>query len=187
MKRRAPGLAVFIAAVALAGCGSYADAKSKGPNKPVPVLSVDAEGADSASVDGARVWNVRRGYNRVTVTTVSKATFVGYREGKGDERVAIPPTTADTRESGSVRLECVRRKSDEWYTSRDSSRSVLSNTTRTFRLPMRNPARCRVSVSLSAYNSLSDYDGFRDFPRYPGLRNLTVTYSLVQVRVQSVR
>jgi hypothetical protein len=161
------------------------------------VLSVGAEGATSANVDGARVWNVRRGYHRVRVTTVSKATFEGYRsvyvnydptnsDAVREDRVAIPPTTVGTRESGSVRLECVRRKSDEWYTSRDSSRSVLSNTTRTFRLPMRNPARCRVSVSLSAYNSLSDYDGFGDFPRYPGIHNLTVTYSLVQVRVQSV-
>ncbi len=155
------------------------------------VINVGAEGAESASVNSTKVWNVRQGHNRFRVTAISKATYEGFRstfvnydptnsDAVREERVAIPPTTVDVRDTGNVRLECLRTKKDPWYSSRDSSRTVLSNTTRVHRLPMRSPKRCRITVSLDAWNYGSN---FTTDPR----TELTVTYSLVRFQVQSIR
>ncbi len=174
-------------AVAWGGAGAaQAAATTKPSHKPVTVLSVGAEGADDASVGGTRVWNVRGGYNRVRVTAVSTATFEGYRTWwnsyTGESvRVPIGPTTLDMDRSGRVGLECLRSARDPWYSSRDSSRTVRSNRTTRYRLPLRNAARCRVSVSLSSYTSSGDYAGYD----YSG--RLTVSDSLVAVRVESIR
>ena len=171
-------LSFLAAGAALALSGSIAAASG-----PVTVLSVGAEGADSASVDRTKVWNVRKGYNRLEITAVSKATYSGYYRDAFLDAVTIPPTTIDTAQSATIRLECLRNRRDAWYTSRDTSRTMLSNTTRTMRLSINNPARCRISVSMSAYNSGSD------FPDPPGSKITLVdaTYSLVQIRVQSIR
>jgi len=134
----------------------------------------------------------RRGYNRVRVTTVSKAVYEGYRDvfinydpTNSDavrvEKAPIPSTTVDVRGTGTVRMECLRSKKSPWYSSRDSSRTVLSNTTRVYRLPLGNPARCRISVGLSAYNFGSDFVANDPYA------SVKATYSLVRVQVQSVR
>jgi len=144
-------------------------------------VNAGAEGAASAAVDTTRVCNVRKGYNRIRVTTSSTATFEGYYYLAGTTKtVPLPATTVQTSESGKVSLECLRNRND--YSSRDSSRTVLSNTTVIYRLPLNNPARCRISVSLSAYNSDSDLT-------VPGsdLVVAKATYSLVRFQVESVK
>ncbi len=112
------GRAVLAAGAALMVAGpAHAETRNPGANTgaAVPLLSTSAEGASSASVDQTKVWNVRRGYKRVRVTTVSKATFEGYYYVAGTlDKVAIPPTITDTAESGSVNLECLRNKRDPW-------------------------------------------------------------------------
>jgi hypothetical protein len=98
----------------------------------------------------------------------------------------VPERPYAFRESGSVTLECLRKKGDAWYESSDRTRTVLTNSTRKILLPVKNPYRCRVTVNISTYQTTSDAPA-GTFPAGSTLTHLDVDSTLLTATVKSVR
>lgn len=188
------GTTIALSAVLIgAGAGGavQADAaKKKNKNPEVTLLRVGDEGTSDAKLDGKKVWNVRKGYNRVKVELTSSATgTIGYGPPGwpyvGDYAWQ-PPAEYKLRTSGDLKLECLRKKGDAWYESVDRNRTVISNKTRKVLLPVKNPYRCRVSLDASFYPTSTDLPS-GTFPPGAELTQFETTYTLLRATVKSVK
>lgn len=183
--------AIALSAILIGGVvatASEADAATKRPSKQqaVTLMRMGDEGTNTAQLDGKKVWNVRKGYSKVSVAVTGIARGSGWYYDADFNKVAVPAFEFPFRDSGSVRLECLRKKGDAWYESSDRSRTVLTNSTRKILLPVKNPYRCRVTVNISAYVSESDAPA-GTFPAGSTLTNLDVEATLLTATVKSVR
>ena len=185
------GTAIAMSAILVGGVvvtASEAAAAKKKPSKQqaVTLMRMGDEGTNSAQLDGKKVWNVRKSYNRVSVAVTGIARGSGWYYDAEYNKVAMPPFEFPFRDSGSVRLECLRKKGDAWFESIDRSRTVVTNSTRKILLPVKNPYRCRVTVNISTYVTESDAPA-GTFPAGSTLTNLDVDATLLTATVKSVR
>jgi hypothetical protein len=138
----------------------------------VPLMRMGDEGTNSAQLDGKKVWNVRKGYNTISVAITGIARGSGYYYDADNNKIAVPERPYAFRESGSVTLECLR--------------TVHTNSTRKILLPVKNPYRCRVTVNISTYQTTSDAPA-GTFPAGSTLTHLDVDSTLLTATVKSVR
>ena len=188
-------IAIAMSAVMIGGVVATASAGAVVNIKPisqrsdfdgVPLMRMGDEGTNSAQLDGKKVWNVRKGYNKVSVAITGIARGSGFYYYADHNKVAVPAFEFPFRDSGSVKVECLRKKGDDWYESSDWTRTVLTNNTRKVLLPFKNPYRCRVTLSISSYMSESDAPA-GTFPAGSTLTNLDVDATLLTATVKSVR
>ena len=188
-------IAIAMSAVMIGGVVATASAGTVVNIKPisqrsdfdgVPLMRMGDEGTNSAQLDGKKVWNVRKGYNKVSVAITGIARGSGYYYDADHNKIAVPERPYACRESGSVALECLRKKGDAWYESSDRTRTVLTNSTRKILLPVKNPYRCRVTVKISTYQTTSDAPA-GTFPDGYTLTHLDVDSTLLTAAVKSVR
>jgi hypothetical protein len=118
------------------------------------LMRVEAESTSYASADRTRAWNVNRRQQRVRVNLVAQETVRPYTYDDNYNRVDGQDITRPTKGSGSVRLECLRTRNAPWYTSTDTNRTILANKITTIRIPLRNAARCRIRVDVTAPGSI---------------------------------
>ena len=178
-------------AIALGGVSvAQADAaKKKKKNPEITLLRAGDEGTTSAQIDSKKVWNVRKGYNKVKVEVTASATGVAswYNDATYSNKTELPPAEYKLRSDGNIKLECLRKKGDAWYESRDKRRTVITNRTKKVTLPVKNPYRCRVTL-----DSLYVYGGDSTLPMgtYPPGATLTSfdsSYVLLKATVKSVK
>ncbi len=128
------------------------------------LLRPGATGADSASVDTRwATWKPSAKVQRVRVEVAASQIIAPYTyDDSYTNKVYGPQQVVPIAGTGTIRVECV--KMDKrwrywgWLASSDLSRSILTNTITTFRIPLRNAARCRVrlSLSVSEYTTRAD-------------------------------
>ncbi len=140
------GLAVLGVAAALSLTSTAASAAT--------LLRPGATGADSASVDTPWVtWKPSAKVQRVRVEVTASQIIAPYTYDDSYNKVYGPQQVVPVTDDGTIRVECIklgpRWKTWGWLSSSELSRSILTNTITTFRIPLRNAARCRVSLSLS--------------------------------------
>ena len=188
------GTTVALCAILIgAGAGGalQADAakKKKKKNPEVTLLRLGDEGTTEAKLDGKKVWNVRKGYNKVKVEVTASATGSPYWfNADYSVKTELPPAEYKLRTSGDLKLECIRKKGDDYYLDgRTKRRTVITNKTRKVLLPLKNPYRCRVTL-----DSLYVYPGDEQLPRgvYPPgatLSQFDSSYVLVKAVVKSVK
>lgn len=140
-----------VAAVAITVCTLGVASTGSGAT----LMRIGAESTSYASADKTRVWNVSRRQQRVRVNLVAQETIRPFTYNESYDRVYGPNVTRPTRGSGSVRLECLRTKRSPWYSSTDTYCTIIANKTTTIRIPLRNAARCRIAVSISAQDMSS--------------------------------
>ena len=181
------GTTIALSAVLIgAGAGGavQADAaKKKKKNPEVTLLRLGDEGTNEAKLDGKKVWNVRKGYNKVKVELVGISRASGsYYDADFNE---FPVTNHEYkfRTSGTVELECLRKKGDAWYESEDRRRTVITNKTRKILLPVKNPYRCRVTVNVSQYSTFAPDS---EFPA-ASMTSVKNDYTLLKATVKSVK
>ena len=188
-------IAIAMSAVVIGGVVATASAGTVVNTKPisqrsdfdgVPLMRMGDEGTNSAQLDGKKVWNVRKGYNKISVAITGIARGSGHYYDADYNKIAVPERPYAFRESGSVTLECLRKKGDAWYESSDRTRTVLTNSTRKILLPVKNPYRCRVTVNISTYQTTSDAPA-GTFPAGSTLTHLDVDSTLLTATVKSVR
>ena len=172
-------------AIALGGVSvAQADAaKKKNKNPEVTLLRMGDEGTNEAKLDGKKVWNVRKGYNKIKVELVGISRASGSYYDAAMNEIPVTNHEYKFRTSGTVQLECLRKKGDAWYESVDRRRTVITNRTRTLPLPVKNPYRCRVTVDVSQYSTYAPDSEF------PGASLTTVKndYTLLKATVKSVK
>ncbi|MBL6634313.1 MAG: hypothetical protein ISP32_08000 [Thermoleophilia bacterium] len=183
-------LSAVLIGVGATGASQADAAKMKNKNPEVTLLRLGDEGTTAAKLDGKKVWNVRKGYNRVKVEMTSSVTGkVGYGPPGwpyvGDY-IWQPPAEYKLRTSGDLKIECLRKRGDAWYESEDRNRTVISGRTRKVALPVKNPYRCRVSLDASLY----PHDTLLPagtFPPGAELTQIDPTYTLLKATVTSVK
>ena len=192
MKSMIKGTTIAMSAILIgAGAGGavQADAAKKKPKKnpEITLMRMGDEGTTSAQLDGKKVWNVRKGYNRIKVDVTASATGSVSWYDADYNKTELPPAEYKLRDSGTVYLECLRKKGDAWYESKDRRRTVITNQTRKILLPVKNPYRCRVTL-----DSLYVYPGDDTLPvgTYPQGAKLTMfdsSYMMLKATVKSVK
>ena len=143
-----------IAVAAIATTAPMASATTIGSGKKL-IRAWDA-GTDSAQIDGKRTWKPNKRHKRIKVLVEGTAVVNPYYYTADTyDKVQMPTQTVQFRDQGWVSVEC-KRRGQKWYEARTRTRTVITNTIRTVKLPIRNAHRCRVEVSLSAWPTDSD-------------------------------
>ena len=181
------GTTIALSAILIgAGAGGalQADAaKKKKKNPEVTLLRLGDEGTTEAKLDGKKVWNVRKGYNKVKVEFVGISRASGYVYDADWNKTPVTNHEYKFRANGTVELECLRKKGDAWYESEDRRRTVITNKTRKILLPVKNPYRCRVTVNVSQYSTFAPDS---EFPA-ASMTSVKNDYTLLKATVKSVK